>query len=75
MALVIAVAMSEDRLADGKNYTNAMQFSWDEQVGNVLSEFSPTGVVNVGKAVANALSDTIQKAVPGTHVDVCGQST
>ncbi len=72
-ACVTALYHSGDRLAVGKNYTNAMQISWDEHVGKVLSECSPTGVLIVGKAVANALSDTIQKAVPGTHVEVVSQ--
>ena len=61
------------RLAGGKNYATALRISWEEHVGKVLSECSPTGVLIVGKAVANVLTDTIRKAVPGTHVEVISQ--
>ena len=72
-ASVTALYHRGKRLAGGKNYATALRISWEEHVGKVLSECSPTGVLIVGKAVANALSGSIQKIVPGGKVDVVSQ--
>lgn len=72
-ASVTALYHCGKRLADGKNYASVIRISCDEHVGKVLRECSPAGVLIVGKAVSNALSDTIQKIVPGAKVAVVSQ--
>ena len=72
-ASMTALCHRGKKLADGNDYTSALQISWDDHVGKVLSECSPTGVLIVGKAVARALSNFVQKAVPGAEICVDSQ--
>lgn len=72
-ASVTALYNRGKRLIDGKNYAKAIHTSYDRHVGHVLKECSPAGVLIVGKAVSNVLSERIKKDVPETKVAVISQ--
>jgi hypothetical protein len=61
------------KLVGGIDYYRALQISWDDHVGKELCECSPTGVLIVGKAVANVLASSVKEVLPKALVDVVSQ--
>lgn len=72
-ASVTALYHRGKKLVDGNNYDRALRISWDDHVGEKLRECSPTGVLIVGKAVANVLAGSVREVLPSASVNVISQ--
>lgn len=72
-ASVTALYHRGNKLASGNDYERALRISWNDHVGNELSECSPTAVLIVGKAVAKVLAGSVSDILPNASVDVISQ--